>query len=227
MRTALCDRLGIEQPIVGFTPSEHVAAAISRAGGLGVLGCVRFNDADELDSVLDWMDENTGGKPYGVDVVMPSKIPTEGDSIDLNEMIPQEHRDFVNRTLSDLGVPELSEEDETVSGVLGWLHSVARAHVDVLATGGGFVTGIETEAVGLAAVALGAGRQRTDSRIDPAVGFTLLRKVGEPVQPGEPVARIHYNDPGPVKDVEERLRAAFQFGPQPPAPLPLVLERLA
>ena len=42
-RTALCDRLGIEHPIVGFTPSEHVAAAVSRAGGLGVLGCVRFN----------------------------------------------------------------------------------------------------------------------------------------------------------------------------------------
>ena len=40
-----------------FTPSEHVAAAISRAGGLGVLGCVRFNDPAELDAVLDWMDE--------------------------------------------------------------------------------------------------------------------------------------------------------------------------
>ena len=43
MRTDLCTKLGIEHPIVGFTPSEQVAAAISRAGGLGVLGCVRFN----------------------------------------------------------------------------------------------------------------------------------------------------------------------------------------
>ena len=51
MRTDLCDRLGIEYPIVGFSPSEHVVAAISRAGGLGVLGCVRFNDADELDAL--------------------------------------------------------------------------------------------------------------------------------------------------------------------------------
>ena len=42
LRTALCDLLGIEHPIVGFSPSEHVAAAVSRAGGLGVLGCVRF-----------------------------------------------------------------------------------------------------------------------------------------------------------------------------------------
>ena len=78
MRTALCDLLGIEHPIVGFTPSEHVAAAISRAGGLGVLGCVRFNDPAELDAVLTWMDENTDGRPYGVDVVMPATVPDRG-----------------------------------------------------------------------------------------------------------------------------------------------------
>ena len=53
VRTPLCDLLGIEHPIVGFTPSEHVAAAVSRAGGLGVLGCVRFNDPAELDEALD------------------------------------------------------------------------------------------------------------------------------------------------------------------------------
>ena len=131
MRTALCEELGIEHPIVGFTPSEHVAAAISRAGGLGVLGCVRFNDAQELDAVLHWMDENTGGKPYGVDVVMPSNVPTEGAPDDLSELIPEQHRDFVNRTLSQLGVPELPEGEQVGDGVLGWLHSVARSHVEV------------------------------------------------------------------------------------------------
>ena len=50
MRTDLCDQFGIAHPIFAFTPSEHVAAAVSRAGGLGVLGCVRFNDAEELDA---------------------------------------------------------------------------------------------------------------------------------------------------------------------------------
>ena len=88
VRTALCDTLGIEHPIVGFTPSEHVAAAISRAGGLGVLGCVRFNDPAELDAALTWMDENTDGRPYGVDVVMPATVPTEGTPIDLAALIP-------------------------------------------------------------------------------------------------------------------------------------------
>ncbi len=128
MRTALCDTLGIAHPIVGFTPSEHVAAAISRAGGLGVLGCVRFNDAAELDAVLDWMDDNTDGKPYGVDIVMPAKVPTEGTPVDLEQLIPQGHKDFVERTLTKLGVPPLTS---THSGVLGWLHSIARSHVDV------------------------------------------------------------------------------------------------
>jgi NAD(P)H-dependent flavin oxidoreductase YrpB (nitropropane dioxygenase family) len=131
MRTALCDQLGIEHPIVGFTPSEHVAAAISRAGGLGVLGCVRFNDAGDLDKVLDWMDASTGGHPYGIDVVMPAKIPAEGAAIDLNQLIPAGHRAFVDQTLIRLGVPPLPDDAEASDGVLGWLHSVARAQVEV------------------------------------------------------------------------------------------------
>jgi NAD(P)H-dependent flavin oxidoreductase YrpB (nitropropane dioxygenase family) len=131
MRTALCDQLGIEHPIVGFTPSEHVAAAISRAGGLGVLGCVRFNDAADLDKVLDWMDARTDGRPYGIDVVMPAKIPAEGAATDLNQLIPAGHREFVDQTLIRLGVPPLADDSLAGEGVLGWLHSVARAQVEV------------------------------------------------------------------------------------------------
>jgi NAD(P)H-dependent flavin oxidoreductase YrpB (nitropropane dioxygenase family) len=135
MRTSLCETLDIEYPIVGFTPSEHVAAAISRAGGLGVLGCVRFNDPAELSDVLDWLDDNTDGKPYGVDVVMPSAAPTEGSVGDLSALVPKLHRDFVERTLVSLGVPPLGNDaaagGANSEGVLGWLHSVARAHVEI------------------------------------------------------------------------------------------------
>lgn len=131
LRTPLCDRLDIEYPIVGFTPSEHVAAAISRAGGLGVLGCVRYNDADELETALTWMDANTGGRPYGVDVVMPAKVPAEGSKVDLGQLIPAGHREFVDQTLLRLGVPPLPADEQKPDGVLGWLHSVARAHVQV------------------------------------------------------------------------------------------------
>jgi NAD(P)H-dependent flavin oxidoreductase YrpB (nitropropane dioxygenase family) len=131
MRTELCDRFGIDYPIFVFTPSEKVAAAVSKAGGLGVLGCVRFNDADDLERVLCWMDENTDGKPYGVDVVMPAKVPQEGSAVDIDKLIPQSHRDFVAKTLADLGVPPLPDDGNRNEGVLGWLHSVARSHVEV------------------------------------------------------------------------------------------------
>jgi NAD(P)H-dependent flavin oxidoreductase YrpB (nitropropane dioxygenase family) len=134
VRTSLCDLLGIEHPIVGFTPSEHVAAAISRAGGLGVLGCVRYNDVAEMDAALDWMDANTGGRPYGVDVVMPARVPAEGTQLDLAELIPAGHKDFVEQTLIKLGVPPLPADAQARDGVLGWLHSVARAQVDAALT---------------------------------------------------------------------------------------------
>ncbi|HEY3905235.1 MAG TPA: nitronate monooxygenase family protein [Streptosporangiaceae bacterium] len=134
LRTPICDLLGIEHPIVGFTPSEHVAAAISRAGGLGVLGCVRYNDATDLDAALHWMDANTDGRPYGVDVVMPAKVPAEGNQFDLGELIPSGHRAFVDETLLKLGVPPLPEDGQRNEGVLGWLHSIAKAHVEVALT---------------------------------------------------------------------------------------------
>src|SRR5258707_15663246 len=95
VRTSLCALLDIEHPIVGFSPSEHVAAAISRAGGLGVLGCVRFNDPADLDAALRWMDANTGGRPYGGDVVMPAHIPPAGAPIDLDRTVPAGHKGFV------------------------------------------------------------------------------------------------------------------------------------
>jgi len=131
MRTRICDTLGIEYPIFGFTPSPEVAVAVSRAGGLGVLGAVRYNDGAGLAEALEWMDEQLGDIPYGVDVVMPMKVPTEGTIPDLNELIPEGHRAWVEQTLQRLGAPPLPEDLERQGGVLGWLHSVARSHVEV------------------------------------------------------------------------------------------------
>ena len=76
------------------------------------------------------MDENTDGKPYGVDVVMPTKVPTEGTPADLCDVDSRRAPGFRRRTLLKLGVPPLPD-GEGREGVLGWLHSVARSHVDV------------------------------------------------------------------------------------------------
>jgi pyrimidine-nucleoside phosphorylase len=103
----------------------------------------------------------------------------------------------------------------------------ASGTTDVPAPASGFVTKIDCEAVGLAAVALGAGRATTGSEIDPAVGFTLHKKVGEAVTAGEPMVRIHFNDSAKVEDVRARLLTAYQVGPEAPAPRPLVIERLS
>jgi NAD(P)H-dependent flavin oxidoreductase YrpB (nitropropane dioxygenase family) len=63
---------------------------------------------------------------------MPAKIPDEGSAVDLGKYIPEGHRKFVDDTLRKLGVPPLpADGDPARDGVLGWLHSVARAHVDV------------------------------------------------------------------------------------------------
>jgi pyrimidine-nucleoside phosphorylase len=90
----------------------------------------------------------------------------------------------------------------------------------------GFVTRIDTEGIGLAAVALGAGRERTDSKIDPAVGFVLEKKTGDAVQAGEPLVTIHHRRGSSLDDVKARVTRAYEVaGAQPPRK-PLILERI-
>jgi NAD(P)H-dependent flavin oxidoreductase YrpB (nitropropane dioxygenase family) len=62
---------------------------------------------------------------------MPARVPTEGTPKDLDQLIPERHRDFVEQTLLKLGVPPLPEDAQVADGVLGWLHSVARQQVEV------------------------------------------------------------------------------------------------
>jgi len=96
----------------------------------------------------------------------------------------------------------------------------------VLAERDGFVTRIDSEAIGLAAMTLGAGRGRTTDTIDPAVGFYLDRKVGEAVKASEPLVTVHHNGDARLEDVMRRVRAAYTVGDAPPTPRPLVVERL-
>ena len=72
MQNRLCEMFGIEFPIFAFTHCRDVAAAVSRAGGMGVLGALAFSP-DQLELELKWIDEHVDGKPYGVDVVIPVK----------------------------------------------------------------------------------------------------------------------------------------------------------
>jgi len=97
---------------------------------------------------------------------------------------------------------------------------------EVKAPQGGFISAIDTEGVGLAGVTLGAGRERTDSVIDPAVGFTLLVKEGAKVEAGQPIVRIHHNGGPAVEAVEARLLKAYRIEEAPPKQRPLIIERI-
>ncbi len=78
MRTRVCDMFGIDLPIFAFSHCRDVVAAVSKAGGLGVLGALAFSP-EQLEIELKWIDEHVDGKPYGVDVVMSASYAGAGD----------------------------------------------------------------------------------------------------------------------------------------------------
>jgi pyrimidine-nucleoside phosphorylase len=90
----------------------------------------------------------------------------------------------------------------------------------------GFVSAIHSEEIGLAAMALGAGREKTDSVIDPAVGFMLEKKVGDAVKQGESLVTVQYNDARKLDAVVGRVTRAYSIADAAPAKRPLVVERL-
>jgi NAD(P)H-dependent flavin oxidoreductase YrpB (nitropropane dioxygenase family) len=134
MRTPLSDEFGMDIALFAFSYMPEVVAAVTNAGGMGVLGAVRFTP-DELRDALDYLDKEVGGKPYGVDIVMPAKTEaiagmelTELHGM-LEKMIPQEHRDFVERLLQEHGVPPLPDDVEKPLDLLGWTDTTARPQV--------------------------------------------------------------------------------------------------
>ncbi|MGW0628859.1 NAD(P)H-dependent flavin oxidoreductase [Streptomyces sp. NPDC002758] len=131
MQTELSKTLGVEHAVFGFTPFPAVAAAISRAGGFGVLGAVRYTAPDDLKRDLDWIEAHAEGRPYGLDVVMPAKKVEGVTEAEVEAMIPEGHREFVRQTLAKFGVPELAEGEASGWRITGWMEQVARTQLDV------------------------------------------------------------------------------------------------
>jgi len=111
VRTPICDRLDIEFPIFAFSHCRDVVAAVTNAGGFGVLGALAY-EPERLEIELNWIEDHVQGRPYGVDFAMPVKYVGQGGGEDatpehLLTMIPQGHRDFVARVLDEAGIPPL------------------------------------------------------------------------------------------------------------------------
>jgi pyrimidine-nucleoside phosphorylase len=103
---------------------------------------------------------------------------------------------------------------------------IASVEVAVQAPRGGFVESVDALAIGLAAVAMGAGRARADAKVDPAVGLSIDAKPGTRVNAGDTLARVHVRRASDAPAIAERVLAAFAIGDIQRVPPPLVCGRL-
>lgn len=114
MKSPICEMLGIEFPLIAFSHCRDVVAAVSRAGGMGVFGAVNL-PPDRLREELIWIDAHSGGRPYGVDLIVPNAMAGKAGDFSREALlaaVPQEHKDFADAILKSHGVDpgDLDEE---------------------------------------------------------------------------------------------------------------------
>lgn len=136
MQTALCKKLGIDNPIFAFSHCRDVVAAASNSGGFGVFGATRYTP-EQLEVELAWIDDHCGDNPYGVDIVFPETYDRRAEQDDINpyDLVPQGHVDFFRKLLAEEGIPELPEgvEQEVKEKALSVIKTrrTAEQHLEV------------------------------------------------------------------------------------------------
>ena len=122
MHNALCDVYGMDIPIFAFSHSPKVVSAVSKVGGFGVLGAAGL-EPEELDLALKHISQECAGKAFGIDLIIPDNyVGSEQGGLTVEELqqhIPQGHRDFVEELLDQYHVPPLSAPGETASSKVG------------------------------------------------------------------------------------------------------------
>ena len=135
MRTKICDMVGVDFPLFAFSHCRDVVAAVTNAGGVGVLGAVGFTP-EQLKMELDWIDGHVGGRPYGVDVAIPENMAIKGEtgltSDVLWERIPDAHRRFADDFLVKFGVDPPSAKPSGENREMGLMHDTAERSMDVV-----------------------------------------------------------------------------------------------
>ena len=103
----VCELTGAEFPLFAFSHCRDVVAAVSRAGGFGVLGATRFTP-EQLEEELAWIDAHVDGAPYGVDVLVPEVIDPSVTALSDNLMraaaIDPAYQGFTNDLLARYGI---------------------------------------------------------------------------------------------------------------------------
>ena len=148
--------------------------------------------------------------------------------------------------LSDLGIGEAEgrrraeqaiADGSALAAYEGWIRAqggdpaedalpVAPVRTEVLAEGSGFVDRLGAIRIGVAALELGAGRRAKEDDIDHAVGVLCLKKRGDAVEAGEPLAEIHARDEAAASEAARQVLAAYELGAEAPRPRPIILDVL-
>lgn len=118
MQSPICAILAIEFPLLAFSHCRDVVVAVSKAGGMGVFGAASL-PPERLEEELAWIDAHIGGKPYGVDLIVPNSFAGKGESRSALPSIPDEHKAFVADLLGKHGVDEGRLALPAVGGGLG------------------------------------------------------------------------------------------------------------
>lgn len=103
---------------------------------------------------------------------------------------------------------------------------IAKTKVRVTAPADGFVREINALEVGYSGVMLGAGRTRSDQEVDPAVGITITKKLGDEVKKGQTLATLHVHDRKAAKAAAARVKAAYTIGAKKPRIKPLIVDTI-
>ena len=106
MKTPVCEMFGIDFPLFAFSHCRDVIAAVSNAGGFGVLGAVGHTP-ESLDIELTWLDEHVNGKPYGVDLLVPTSLDSKEEALaaaEIEARIPAGHKRHVESILAQHGI---------------------------------------------------------------------------------------------------------------------------
>jgi len=133
VHTRICDLLGIDLPLLAFSHCRDVVAAVTNAGGFGVLGA-SSHSPEGLEAELSWIDEHVRGRPYGVDIICPEKITGKGQHLaasDFEAMIPDGHRAYVARLLADHDLDPADFEDDPAARSGLFSHEVGQQLLEV------------------------------------------------------------------------------------------------
>ncbi|MEZ5226860.1 MAG: nitronate monooxygenase [Acidimicrobiales bacterium] len=165
LRNQLCERLGAQVPIFGFTHSLDAAIAVSRSGGIGIWGATRSTPG-EIEEGVSRMAAELGDLPYGLDLVIPPGMPERDNRDEIEAAIPDAHRAFIGAMREKYGVPD----DDTPGMRSRFVRSeqMAREQVDVVMD-----SSISVLALGIGSPewVIGPAKER---------GKTLVSLVGQP-----------------------------------------------